>query len=159
VDGARRDELITRYREGPAVVEHVAGGLADEELDHMPADGGWSARAVIHHLADSEMMSAARFRLLLAEDAPVIQGYDEEEFARRLYYGTRPVGPSLAALRATRESTATILDRLSEEDWGRSGTHTEGGDYSVERWLEIYAEHAHDHAEQIGRAVAEARGS
>ena len=96
MDGARRDELITRYREGPAVVEHVAAGLADEELDHVPADGGWSARAVIHHLADSEMMSAARLRLLLAEDAPVIQGYDEEEFARRLHYEARPLGPSLA---------------------------------------------------------------
>jgi hypothetical protein len=159
VDTARRDELIARYREGPAVVERVAAGLGDEELDHVPADGGWSARAVIHHLADSEMTSAIRLRKLLAEDSPVIQGYDEEEFARRLHYDARPLGPSLAALRASRESTATILDLLSEEEWGRSGSHTEGGDYSVEIWLEIYAAHAHDHAGQIERAGAEARGS
>jgi hypothetical protein len=159
VDTARRDELIARYREGPAVVERVAAGLGDEELDHVPADGGWSARAVIHHLADSEMTSAIRLRKLLAEDSPVIQGYDEEEFARRLHYDARPLGPSLAALRASRESTATILDLLSEEEWGRSGSHTEGGAYSVEIWLEIYAAHAHDHAGQIERAGAEARGS
>jgi len=159
VDAARRDELIVRYREGSAVVEQVAAGLGDEYLDHVPADGGWSAREVIHHLADSEMTSAIRLRKLLAEDSPVIQGYDEEEFARRLHYDSRPPGPSLAALRATRESTATILDRLTEEDWGRSGTHTESGPYSVEMWLEIYASHAHNHAEQIERSVAEARGS
>jgi hypothetical protein len=159
VDAARRDELIARYREGPAVVEQVTAGLGDEDLDHVPADGGWSAREVIHHLADSEMTSAIRLRRLLAEDSPVIQGYDEEEYARRLYYDSRPLEPSLAALRATRESTATILDLLSEQDWRRSGTHTESGEYSVEMWLEIYAEHAHDHAGQIERAVAEARGS
>jgi hypothetical protein len=105
------------------------------------------------------MTSAIRLRRLLAEDSPVIQGYDEEEYARRLYYDSRPLEPSLAALRATRESTATILDLLSEQDWRRSGTHTESGEYSVEMWLEIYAEHAHDHAGQIERAVAEARGS
>jgi uncharacterized damage-inducible protein DinB len=140
-------------------VEHVVVGLSDEELDHEPADGGWSARTVVHHLADSEMMSAARLRLLLAEDAPVIQGYDENELARRLHYDTRPLGPSLAALRAARESTAAVLALLSEEDWSRSGSHTESGDYSVEMWLEIYAEHAHDHVGQIERAVAEARGS
>ncbi len=159
MDAARRDELIARYREGPAVVEQVTAGLGDEDLDHVPADGGWSAREVIHHLADSEMTSAIRLRRLLAEDSPVIQGYDEEEYARRLYYDSRPLEPSLAALRATRESTATILDLLSEQDWRRSGTHTESGKYSVEMWLEIYAEHAHDHAGQIERAVAEARGS
>jgi hypothetical protein len=158
VDAARRDEQIARYREGPAVVEQVTAGLGDEDLDHVPADGGWSAREVIHHLADSEMTSAIRLRRLLAEDSPVIQGY-EEEYARRLYYDSRPLEPSLAALRATRESTATILDLLSEQDWRRSGTHTESGKYSVEMWLEIYAEHAHDHAGQIERAVAEARGS
>lgn len=159
MDGASRDQLITRYGEGPEVVEQVVAGLSDEELDHVPAEGGWSARAVIHHLADSEMMSAARLRLLLAEDGPVIQGYDEEELAHRLHCDRRPLGPSLAALRATRESTAALLDLLTEEDWGRSGAHTEGGDYSVEMWLEIYAEHAHDHVGQIERAVAEAWGS
>jgi hypothetical protein len=158
VDAARRSELIAQYREGPAVVDRVVSGLGDDEIDHPPANGGWSAREVIHHLADSEMTSAVRLRRLLAEDAPVIQGYDEEEFARRLHYDSRPLGPSLAALRATRESTASILDVLSEEDWTRSGIHTENGPYSVETWLEIYASHAHDHAEQIERAVHEPTG-
>jgi hypothetical protein len=159
LDVERRRELIARYREGPEIVEKVVAGVDDAELDHAAADGGWSAREVVHHLADSEMTSAVRLRRLLVEDSPVIQGYDETEFARRLHYASRPVGSSLAALRATRESTASILDVLSEEDWGRSGTHTESGPYSVERWLEIYASHAHDHAEQIERALAEASAS
>jgi hypothetical protein len=33
----------------------------------------------------------------------------------------------------------------------------ESGRYTVERWLEIYAEHAHNHADQIRRARASAR--
>jgi hypothetical protein len=41
---------------------------------------------------------------------------------------------------------------LSEEEWARHGTHSESGDYSVEGWLQIYAVHAHDHAQQILRA-------
>jgi DinB superfamily len=156
MDAQRRRELIAQYREGPNVVERVVAGLSDTELDHAPADGGWSARQVIHHLADSEMTSAVRLRRLIAEDDPVIQGYDEAEFARRLYYDARPPDASLAALRASRESTASILDRLSDEEWARTGTHTESGPgYSVEEWLEIYASHGHDHAEQIRRAVTD----
>ena len=38
---------------------------------------------------------------------------------------------------------------MTEAEWQREGTHTEHGRYTVERWLEIYAAHAHQHAEQI----------
>ena len=45
-----------------------------------------------------------------------------------------------------RASTTELLRSLDEDDWERSGTHTESGPYSVETWLAIYAAHAHDHA-------------
>ena len=53
--------------------------------------------------------------------------------------------------RAVRASTAELLERLKEQDWGRAGTHTESGPYTMDDWLEIYAAHAFDHAEQIRR--------
>jgi hypothetical protein len=154
MDPQRRRELIDRYRHGASVVEEAVRELGEADLDRRPSDGGWTARQVVHHLGDSEMMAAMRLRLLLAEDKPTIHGYDEAEFARRLHYDTRPIEPSLDAMRAARENTATLLDDLSEEDWSRSGTHTESGAYSIETWLEIYAAHGHDHADQIRRAAA-----
>ena len=102
----------------------------------------------MHHLADSEMTSAIRLRLLLAQDRPQISGYDQEEFARRLHYD-RPIEASLEVFKAARRATGEILDRMSEAEWQREGTHTEHGPYTAERWLEIYAQHAHGHAEQI----------
>ena len=50
-----------------------------------------------------------------------------------------------------------MLDRMSEADWAKEGTHPEHPRYGVERWLEIYADHAHNHADQIARARAAAR--
>ena len=97
------------------------------------------------------MTSAIRLRRLLAEDNPRIDGYDEGEFARMLFYGDRPIGPSLDAMAAARASSADIADRLSEAQWARTGTHTESGPYGVEAWLRIYARHGHDHADQIRR--------
>jgi len=49
-----------------------------------------------------------------------------------------------------------LLDRLSDAEWAKAGTHSEHGRYGVERWLEIYADHAHNHADQIRRARASA---
>ena len=106
----------------------------------------------MHHTADSELTSAIRLRRLIAEDEPDVGAYDEELFARRLHYD-RPLDASLAAIRAARESTAEILDRLDEADWARGGTHPEHGRYTVETWLRVYAEHCHEHAEQLRRAI------
>jgi hypothetical protein len=145
-----RDRLIERYRDGHRVVMDALKGITDEELDRS-AGGEWTPRQTAHHLADSEMMSAIRIRRLLTEDAPVIDGYDEATFARKLT-SDRPIEPSLEAMRWARETSAQLLDRMTEEDWRKVGTHSESGTYSAEDWLKIYAAHAHDHAEQIKRA-------
>jgi hypothetical protein len=150
MDAQEREALIQRYRDGHRAVADALEGLRDEELDHSASDE-WTPRAIVHHLADSEMTSAIRLRRLIAEDNPTIQGYDEEQFASRLT-SDRPIEPSLEAMRWARESTAQILDRLSEDDWLRAGTHSESGPYSVEDWLVVYANHGHDHAKQIARA-------
>lgn len=151
-----RADLIRRYREGPAVLADAVSRLSERQLDHKPSDGGFSAREVVHHTADSEMTAAIRLRRLVAEDNPQITGYDPDVFAARLHYASRSAQPSLDAIRAARESTASILAALSEAEWERAGTHGEMGAYSIDTWLEIYAAHCHDHADQIRRAVKEA---
>ncbi len=156
MDPTTRQTLIDRYRDGYREVMDAVRDISPEELDSRPGPGDWSARQVVHHLADSEMTSAIRLRRLIAEDDPQIMGYDEEAFAERLHYD-RPIDASLDAFRAARASTAEILDRLSEAEWSRTGTHTESGTYGVHDWLGIYATHAHDHAGQIRRARVAAR--
>ncbi len=148
-----RSGLIRRYRDGSRVIAEAVAGATDAELDRRPPTPElWSAREVVHHVADSEMTSAIRLRRLIAEEEPDLGAYDEELFARRLRYD-RPIGASLDAIRAARAATAEILDRLDEAEWRRGGRHPEHASYTVDDWLRIYAEHCHEHAEQIGRAL------
>jgi hypothetical protein len=158
VDPETRKTLIDQYKDGYRAVAEALSGATEAELDAHPAPGKWSAREIVHHLADSEMTSAVRLRLLLASDRPSIAGYDENEFARRLHYD-RPIGASLDAFEAARRTTVEILDRISEADWAREGTHSESGRYTMDTWLGIYAAHAHNHADQIRRARGAARSA
>jgi hypothetical protein len=151
---AERQALIERYAQGHQTVLAALEGISAAELDAKTDE--WSAREIVHHLADSEMTSAMRLRRLLAEDNPVIDGYDEELFARVLRYAARPIDAALDALSAARRTTLEILSRMTPADWSRPGTHTQNGAYTPEHWLQIYAAHAHDHAEQIRRARAQA---
>jgi DinB superfamily len=155
-----RETLIAAYRDGHAAVLAAVAGASDEELDSLPAaPDEWTARQVVHHLADSETISAYRLRRLIVEDSPLIEGYDEPAYARVLFYADRPIGPSLDALGAARATTVQILERLTDDQWARTGRHSEAGEYGVETWLGVYARHAHEHADQIRRALETARAA
>ena len=151
MDRHTRATLIAKYKDGYRTVAEALEGATDTELDARPAPGKWTAREIVHHLADSEMTAAVRLRLLVAEENAAIRAYDEKAFATRLHYH-RPIESSLLAFRAARLSTGDLLDRMTDADFAKKGTHPEHGIYGVERWLEIYADHAHNHAEQIRRA-------
>ena len=146
-----RAKLIAQYNTG---YDEVVSALKDFPADKMtahPLPGKWSAREIVHHLADSESTSAIRLRKLLVEDAPTIQGYDQAEFATRLNYNERDIEPALEAFRAARATTSQLFAFMSEDDWKREGHHTESGKFGVQEWLRVYAVHAHDHAAQIRR--------
>ena len=151
MDFTERQKLMQRYQKGHAAVVTSLAGITEAELDERPAAGAWTSREIVHHLADSETNSYIRLRTLLAEDDATLMAYDEAEWARRLHYG-RAIEPSLAILKAVRDASTQLLDALSPAEWQRSGTHPEHGVYTVDTWLEIYAAHAHDHAQQIQRA-------
>lgn len=146
-----RKELIAKYAAGYDEVVSALEGFPKDKLTANLIPGKWSAAEIVQHLADSEMTSAIRLRLLLVEESPVIQGYDEALFATRLRYNDLDVAPALEALRGARATTTQLLERMIEEDWLREGTHTESGRYTAEDWLRIYAAHAHGHADQIRR--------
>lgn len=146
-----RKELIAKYAAGYDEVVNALNNFPADSLDAHPIPGKWSAREIVHHLGDSESTSAIRLRKLLVEDNPVIQGYDQDEFATKLHYNERDMAPSLEALRSARESTMQLLELMTDDDWKRTGTHSESGPYSTEDWLKIYAAHAHNHAAQIRR--------
>ena len=146
-----RDALIQQYERGYSEVLTALEGFPPEHLSSHPLSNKWSVREIVHHLGDSESTSAIRLRRLLVEDHPVIQGYDQDEFATRLKYNEREMAPSLNAFRAARESTAQLLRLMTDSDWQREGEHTESGRYTAEDWLRIYAAHADNHAAQIRR--------
>jgi hypothetical protein len=146
-----RKDLIAQYATGYDEVMEALNGFPADSLGAHPIPGKWSVREIVHHLGDSETTCAWRLRKLLVEDNPLIQGYDQDQYATRLHYNERDMAPALEAFRYARVSTMQLIPLMSEDDWQRAGTHSESGRYTTEDWLQIYAAHAHNHAAQIRR--------
>ena len=144
-----RDTLIQQYADGPRRLREALAKVPDAARTWRPAPGEWSAHEVICHCADSETNAYARIRFVVAEKEPVIQGYDQEVWARTFDYHALPLEPALATVEAVRASTAALLRTFSDADWAKKGHHTESGPYGAEPWLRIYADHLENHARQI----------
>jgi hypothetical protein len=128
----------------------VANKLSESELNASQF-GEWSARQVIHHVADSEAQSYARLRRLIAEPGTQIQGYDEASWGdnETLGYKVLPIAHSLAVFMAVRASSLEIIKRLSPSQLENKGVHSESGEYTIKNWLETYIRHPLEHAAQI----------
>jgi len=155
---SERAALIDRYARGPALLQAALAKVPHDAMQWRPGPKRWSAHEIIVHCADSETNSHGRLRTLLAEQDPVIQGYDQDRWAELLDYHSLPLDAALSTVVAVRANTVPVLRRLNERDWRRIGRHTESGPYAVEDWLAIYAEHLEKHSRQIERNIA-ARGA
>ena len=143
-------EAVNSYAQATTEFLSVANELTESQLDASDS-GGWSARQVIHHVADSEAQSYARLRRLIAEPGTQIQGYDEAGWGENetLGYKDLPIAQSLEVFRAVRASSLEIIKRLKPVQLDNSGTHSESGEYSMRTWLETYISHPLEHAAQI----------
>jgi hypothetical protein len=148
-----REALIQRYEEGSTKLRDAFAKVPREAWKWRPEHGKWSVYEVVCHCADAEMNAAARIRYLVAEEKPVIQGFDQDRWASALDYHAERIELALATVDVMRAHTVGLLRRLPENAWASEGVHSESGRYTAEDWLKIYAEHLEKHARQIERTL------
>ena len=127
-------------------------GLGAEGADRAPAPGKWSAREVLCHLADCEIVFAFRLRQALAEDDHVIQPFDQDRWAAR--YDTFDVASALAVFGALRDWNIRLIDGMPPASLERKLSHPERGEMTVQVVVETMAGHDLNHLEQIERIAA-----
>ena len=138
-------EVIGQIAALPAELRRAAGAMTEKQLDTPYREGGWTARQVIHHLADSHVNSYVRCRLALTEDRPAIRPYDENKWAELPDGKSGPLEPSLGLIEALHARWVALLRTLTPEDFDRPLVHPERGEFSLGRMVRIYAWHGKHH--------------
>jgi hypothetical protein len=145
------DELLERFRRGPDLLAVAITGAAGPEFDFVLGPEKWSIRQIMAHVSDSEIVGADRFRRIIAEENPTLVGYDQNAWAVNLDYTRRKPSQALEMFRRVRAETYELLKELPEQTFERTGNHTERGSVSLRQLLRTYAEHAENHAIQLGK--------
>jgi len=146
----KKNPLATQ-RATPAKIQRLLRGLSRRQLFRRPAPGKWSIAEIVAHLADVEITSGWRYRMMLSASGGPIQAFDQNAWARNGRYDRQDPAKSLAALRGMREHNLALLKSLSPAQWKRYGIHSERGKESVALFARMIAGHDLNHLQQIER--------
>ncbi len=133
----------------PERLASAVTGLSDHQLDTPYREGGWTARQVVHHLADSHANAYIRMKLALTEDWPTIKPYDEAAWADLSDARWLPVDISLNLIAALHVRWVSLLESMSEEDFRRGYVHPESGRQTLAQVLALYDWHSRHHTAHI----------
>jgi hypothetical protein len=147
-------EPLAILRATPDALRRAIDGLTVQQLRHPERPGKWSTVEVLQHLADAEVVWAWRMRLILAQDRPVLTGYDQDQWADRLGYADADPAQALEEFTITRRGNLRLLERATPEDLRRVGVHAERGEESVEHLRRLFAGHDLLHLRQLDRIRA-----
>lgn len=149
VDVAHASAYIAGIAALPENLRSAVYGLDDVQLDTPYREGGWTARQVVHHVADSHMQAYLRMRLALTEDWPTITPYNEKLWAEMPDARTLPAEVSLEILAPLHRRWVTMLKAMPAKDWERGYQHPERGRTTLLQAAALYEWHSRHHVAHI----------
>lgn len=146
--------LIDQYLAEAGDLAKSIAGLSREDLLAFPVPGTWSIQQIVLHIVDSDLVLSDRMKRVIAEDKPLLIGYDESKFAARLHYDKQDTALACKVFADNRRLTGDILKHLPDEAFERVGIHSERGKVTLNDLLANAVNHLRHHL----KFVREKRG-
>src|SRR5258708_10636953 len=131
----------------PALLRELFTKLGSAGVERATEPGKWTARQIISHLADCELVFAYRLRQTLAEAHHIIQPFDQDAWAAT--YDTFDAASALAVFTAVRNWNTKLIASLPRETFAKPNTHPERGPGSFGEIVETMAGHDLNHLGQL----------
>jgi hypothetical protein len=117
-----------------------------------PIAGGWSARQVLQHLLEDEILFSSRMRAAIADPGSTILSFDAKRYQTNLSYALVPDEVLIEALVSMRTVNVGLLRALPDDAWEQTVVHAEAGDQSVEFISTMFGDHIADHLRDVESA-------
>ena len=146
-----RTYLLGALAGAPDLFDTLLRGLTDAEADRRPDPDRFTIREALAHLADWEDVFGGRLIQTRDEDAAILQGYDEGQWAIDRDYAHADWRPQARLFRERRQRLVELLRALTPAQWERVGNQTEVGPITLEQQAVLICAHDAYHLQQIAK--------
>src|SRR4051812_26629550 len=140
---------INEFERGGQALRHAVAGLSRQDLLAHPVPGTWSIQEIVIHLMDSDLIGIDRMKRVIAEDRPLLIGYNESRLAKSLAYDHQSSEDAITVFDMSRKLFAPVLRGLPEAAFDRWGVHNEHGKVTLADFVKNYVEHLNHHLKFI----------
>jgi hypothetical protein len=146
---------IDEFERGGEKLRAAIAGLSPADLTRRPPAaaapevGTWSIHQIVIHMMDSDAIGVHRMKRVIAEDRPLLIGYDESRFASSLFYDDQSADASLTLFDLSRRELTKVLRRLPDPAFDRWGVHNEHGKVTLGEFVANYVNHLENHLKFI----------
>jgi hypothetical protein len=137
-------EVLRVLEDQPGEVTRLAASVPRTRETHRYAPGKWSLREVLGHVTDGERVFGYRLFCISRGETASLPGFDEGAYVKASRFDERTLGDLARDFAAIREANLTVLRRLDDAEWDRTGT-ANGKTVSVRALAYIMAGHVRHH--------------
>ena len=114
---------IEELRHFPYLLEEAVKQCPPNILNLTYREGGWTIAQIVHHLADVNMNSFIRCKLVLTEENPIVKPYEETLWAALPEARDFYIAPSLHIINGVHWRWWNLLRVLAPEDFEKTYLH------------------------------------
>lgn len=146
----KRKELIQEISDLPSKLEKICEGFSVGKRTWDTLYKKWTAKQIVHHIADSHANGYIRLKLTLTEEQPTVKPYHEGKWAEVIDSKESDVETSLSMIRGIHARWAVVLRNMSSTDFERTYFHPEYKKvFKYAEVLGLYAHHGRHHSAQL----------
>jgi hypothetical protein len=114
-------DALDIYHAQEAMLDAMVG-WPEAKAGYRYADGKWSVREVVGHMADTERIMTYRLLRIARGDGTPLAGFDENAYQLTSGFESRALASVVAELRAVRSATLALVRSLDAAALDRAGT-------------------------------------
>ena len=116
------NDVVAALEIGLRQTTQLFAARSEREGDFRYAPDKWRVKEVLGHVCDTERILAYRALRISRDDKTPIEGFEQDDYARKAPFGRCRLGEIVAEFAHVRNASIALFRHLDDEAWLRRGT-------------------------------------
>ena len=116
------DDILAAMEQQSSATQKIFAALDEATAAYRYAEGKWSIKELMGHLADSERILGYRALAIARGETQPLPGFDEQEYVAKASFDDWKLGDLAEEYALVRRTNIVFFRNLPDEAWSRRGT-------------------------------------